>query len=122
MRRSCCRSIEGHDRARRLDAERAGLRWSVPSVDLWRANVDGVFTVPGRPICWAVLSRANSLFVVGEVRPLARVVVPQDAIDKVRLSTKRVQVRLVDRPEAVFEEPAAQFRRKRLSARRSVGG
>jgi len=36
-------------------------------------------------------------------QPYARVVVPQDAVDKVRLDTDRVRVRLVDHPEVVAE-------------------
>src|SRR5439155_14560550 len=42
-------------------------------------------------------------YVIGEAPPLARVVVVQDAIDKVRLATDRVEVRLAERPEVVLQ-------------------
>jgi len=42
-------------------------------------------------------------YVVGNATPLARVVVPQEAVDRVRLTTDRIQVRPVDQPRLVLE-------------------
>src|SRR5262249_55511052 len=42
-------------------------------------------------------------YVVGKTNALARVVVPQEAVDKVRLATDRVRVRPVDRPQMALE-------------------
>ena len=42
-------------------------------------------------------------YVVGKANALARVVVPQEAVDKVRLATDRVRVRPVDHPQLVLE-------------------
>jgi putative peptide zinc metalloprotease protein len=69
-----------------------------------RAKADGVFVaqqavdMPGR------YYRKGDLlgYVLGEAQPLARVVVLQQAIDKVRLATDRVRVRRVDQPRHVW--------------------
>ena len=42
-------------------------------------------------------------YVVGKTNALARVVVPQEAVDKVRLATDRVRVRPVDQPQLALE-------------------
>ena len=49
-------------------------------------------------------SRKGNLlgYVIGTEQPVARVVISQEAADKVRLATDRVWVRLVDQPESVL--------------------
>ena len=70
-----------------------------------RAKTDGVFVaqqmgdMPGR------YYRKGDLlgYVIGKAQPLARVVVSQEAVDKVRLATDRVRVRRVDQPQRAWE-------------------
>jgi putative peptide zinc metalloprotease protein len=70
-----------------------------------RANSDGVFIAPQMADMPGRHYRKGQLlgYVIGKVQPVVRVVVPQDAIERVRLATDRVRVRLVDQPEAVLE-------------------
>jgi putative peptide zinc metalloprotease protein len=69
-----------------------------------RARVNGVFVLPQMVDVPGRYYKKGELlgYVIGEAPPLARVVVAQDAIDKVRLATDRVEVRLAERPEAVL--------------------
>ncbi|MGH8736377.1 MAG: hypothetical protein ACREVC_03340 [Burkholderiales bacterium] len=65
-----------------------------------RAHSDGVFVVPEAADMPGRYYRKGELlgYVIGREQPLARVVVPQEAVDMVRLATGRIRVRLVDRP------------------------
>ncbi len=91
----------------RLDAERAGLAVirARASELVVRAGVDGIFAVPQAADMPGRYFRKGELlgYVVGHVEPLARVVVPQDVIDRVRLSTDHVRVRLIDQPGVVLK-------------------
>jgi putative peptide zinc metalloprotease protein len=66
-----------------------------------RARAAGVFVVPQMADMPGRYFREGDLFgyVIGDAEKLARVVVPQDAIDRVRIATDRVLVRRADRPE-----------------------
>jgi putative peptide zinc metalloprotease protein len=71
-----------------------------------RARTDGVFVAPQPADLPGRYFRKGELigYVVGKDQaPLVRVVVPQDAIDAVRLATDRVRVRLAGRPEVPAE-------------------
>jgi putative peptide zinc metalloprotease protein len=70
-----------------------------------RAHTDGVFVAPEMVDMPERYYRKGELmgYVLGKARPLARVVVPQEAVDKVRLATDRVQVRLSESPLPVLE-------------------
>ncbi|HEX2136570.1 MAG TPA: peptidase M50 [Microvirga sp.] len=70
-----------------------------------RAKTDGVFVgqqtgdMPGR-----YYHKGDPLgYVIGEASPIARVVVAQEAVDKVRLATERIRVRRVDQTRHVWE-------------------
>jgi putative peptide zinc metalloprotease protein len=69
-----------------------------------RSRIEGVFTVSQMGDMPERYFRKGDLigYILGEARPLARVVVTQDAIDFVRLATERVRVRRVDDPHAVL--------------------
>lgn len=86
----------------KLDSERAALAVARErAADLIvRAQSNGVFVAPDAtdmPGRYYVKGERLG-YVIGKVRPLARVVVPQDAVDMVRLATDGIRVRLVDRP------------------------
>jgi len=71
-----------------------------------RARADGMFVVPQAADLPGRYFRKGALvgYVVGEQEtPLVRVVVPQDAVDPVRVATDRILVRLVSRPDVVAE-------------------
>jgi len=65
-----------------------------------RARSDGVFLAPQMVDMPGRYYRRGELlgYVVGRTTPLARVVVPQEAVERVRLTTDRIQVRPVDQP------------------------
>jgi putative peptide zinc metalloprotease protein len=65
-----------------------------------RAAQDGVFVVPQSADMPGHFYRKGEQmgYVVGNVQPIVRVVVPQDGVDPVRSSTEAVHIRLVDRP------------------------
>ncbi|HVB47962.1 MAG TPA: hypothetical protein VNF69_06185 [Burkholderiales bacterium] len=91
----------------RLDAGRAALAVARERAEalIVRAQRNGVFVVPQAADIPGRYYRKGELlgYVIGRVRPLARVVVPQDAVDMVRLGTDRVRVRLSDRPGVSFD-------------------
>ncbi len=91
----------------KLEGERATLRLvQARAADLLvHANTDGVFVSPQMEDMPGRFFKKGELlgYVIGEVRPIVRVVIPQDANDKVRLATDRVTVRLVDHPETVLQ-------------------
>ena len=70
-----------------------------------RARSDGVFIAPQVVDMPGHYHRRGELlgYVVGRTTPLARVVVPQEAVDRVRLTTDRIEVRPVDRPRLILE-------------------
>jgi putative peptide zinc metalloprotease protein len=70
-----------------------------------RPRSDGVFIAPQVVDLPGHYHRRGELlgYVVGRTTPLARVVVPQEAVDRVRLTTDRIEVRAVDRPRLVLE-------------------
>ena len=70
-----------------------------------RAHAEGVFVVPQAVDLPGRYYRKGELlgYVIGKVEPLARVVVPQDAVDLVRLATDRIRLRAVDRPDVIAE-------------------
>lgn len=67
------------------------------------ARTDGTFIVPQMLDLLGRYYHQGDLmaYVIGSAPPLARVIVPQDAIDRVRVGTDRVRVRLVDQPGTV---------------------
>jgi putative peptide zinc metalloprotease protein len=69
------------------------------------ARTDGTFVVPQRfDLTGRYYHQGDLLgYVVGSSQPLARVVVPQDAIDRVRVGTDRIRVRLVDKPGKIVD-------------------
>jgi putative peptide zinc metalloprotease protein len=66
-----------------------------------RARIDGRLIVPQiADLPGHYVHKGDLLaYVVGATPPLVRVVVPQDAIDRVRIAADTVQVRLADRPD-----------------------
>lgn len=70
-----------------------------------RARSDGVFIAPQMVDMPGRYYRRGELlgYVVGKTAPLARVVVPQEAVDRVRLTTDRIEVRAVDQPHLTLE-------------------
>jgi putative peptide zinc metalloprotease protein len=101
------------DRARaqivrdKLDAARAVLARAEERAGdtIVRVRADGVFYVPQAVDLPGRYFRKGELigYVIREEPVLVRVVVPQDAVDPVRLGTDRVLVRIVDRPDLVAE-------------------
>lgn len=93
-----------HDR---LDAEQASLALVSERAGelVVHANVTGVFVVPRMVDMPGRYFKKGELlgYVIGQAQPLARVVVTQAAIDRVRLGTDRVEVRLAERPAHVFD-------------------
>lgn len=91
----------------KLEQERAHLELlRSQSGDLTaRANTDGIFVVPQQGDLPGRYYRKGDLlgYVLGEAHPIVRVVVPQDAIDRVRLDVKNVHVRMVDQLDLTFE-------------------
>ena len=91
----------------RLDAERARLARSQERTDalVTRANTDGVFVVSQMGDMLGRYYRKGDLlgYVMGKTAPLARVVVPQDAVDNVRRYTDRIRLRMVNRPTVVMK-------------------
>ncbi len=69
-----------------------------------RARADGEFVVPqGADLPGRYVRKGDVLgYVVERAAPLVRVVVPQEAVDRVRASAGRVRVRVVDRPAEVL--------------------
>ncbi len=69
------------------------------------AKTEGILVVPQMVDMPGRYYRRGELlgYVVGKTNALARVVVPQEAVDKVRGATERVRVRPVDRPQLAFE-------------------
>jgi putative peptide zinc metalloprotease protein len=70
-----------------------------------RASTGGVFIAPDMVDMPERYYRKGELmgYVLGKARPLARVVVPQEAVDKVRLATEHVRVRLSEGSLPVLE-------------------
>jgi len=70
-----------------------------------RAKTNGVFVAQQMDDMVGRYYRKGDLlgYVIGKAQPLARVVVSQEAIDKVRLATDRVRVRRVDQPQRAWE-------------------
>jgi putative peptide zinc metalloprotease protein len=69
-----------------------------------RAAQDGVFVVPQTADMPGRFFRKGEQmgYVVGDVQPIVRVVVPQDMVDHVRSVTETVRIRLVDRPASEY--------------------
>lgn len=90
-----------------LEAERSALAVvSQKAAELLvKAPSDGVFVVPEGPDLVGRYYRKGALlgYVIGDVEPLARVVVPQEAADLVRQATVDVGVRLVNHPDWVAQ-------------------
>jgi putative peptide zinc metalloprotease protein len=102
------------DRARaklvrdKLESARAELALAEERVgdSIVRARAGGVFVVPqSADLPGRYFHKGELLgYVIGrDDAPLVRVVVPQDAINAVRIGTDRVRVRLAGRPEVVTE-------------------
>jgi len=91
----------------KLESERAALALASEKASdlIVHARSDGVFIAPQALDMPGRYYRKGELlgYVIGKEQPLARVVVPQEAVDMVRLATDRVRVRLVDRPEVIAE-------------------
>jgi putative peptide zinc metalloprotease protein len=70
-----------------------------------RARTDGIFIVPQSADMPGRFYRKGELlgYVIGQAPPIARVVIPQDRIDHIRMSTDRIEVRLVDHPGKTFD-------------------
>ena len=91
----------------RLAAERASLALAQErAADLVvRARTPGVFLAPDSvDMPGRYYKKGEPLgYVLGKARPLARVVVPQEAVDKVRLATDGIEVRLSENPLSVLQ-------------------
>jgi putative peptide zinc metalloprotease protein len=76
-----------------------------------RADTDGIFMSPDAPDMPGRYYKKGELlgYVVDKSPPLARVVVPQDSVDVVRLATHGVRVRLVYRPDLVAEGKVVRY-------------
>jgi putative peptide zinc metalloprotease protein len=89
-----------------LVAERANLASIQQRVrDLTvRAQTGGVFVVPQMGDQEGRFLREGELlgYVVGSAPPIVRVVVPQDAIDRVRVAANQVKVKLVGQPATTW--------------------
>lgn len=90
-----------------LDSEQANLALVRERGDelVVRAKTDGIFIAPQTEDMPGRFYHKGDLigYVIGEVKPIARVVVPQEAVDRVRRDTSRVGVRLVDHPQIALE-------------------
>ena len=101
------------DRARaqivrdKLDGARAALARAEERAGdaIVRVRADGVFYVPQAGDLPGRFYRKGELlgYVIGEAPALVRVVVPQDAVDPVRVATDRILVRLAARPGVVLD-------------------
>lgn len=84
----------------KLDSAEASLAAAGERTDelLVQARTEGVFVVPEMADIQGRYFRKGDLvgYVMGKASPLARVVVPQDAVDQVRLAPNGVEVRLAD--------------------------
>lgn len=91
----------------KLDVEQQNLALARERVSdlVARARSDGVFVVPQMDDMPGRYFRRGELlgYVVGDATPVARVVVPQEAVDRVRLTTDRIEVRPVDQPSRILE-------------------
>jgi putative peptide zinc metalloprotease protein len=91
----------------KLESEQANLALARErAADLVaRAKTDGIFLVPQMVDMPGRYYRRGELlgYVVGKANALARVVVPQEAVDKVRLATDYVRVRPVDQPQLILK-------------------
>jgi putative peptide zinc metalloprotease protein len=91
----------------KLNAERASLTLARErNADLIvRAHTDGVFVAPESVDMPGRYYKKGELlgYVLGKARPLVRVVVPQESVDKVRLATDQVEVRLSESPMSALE-------------------
>jgi len=92
--------------AEKLGSERANLALIRSRVSdlLVRANDDGVLVLPQMADMKGRFFRKGEQmgYVLGDVRPVVRVVVPQNAVDKVRSATDNVSIRVADRPSVVI--------------------
>jgi putative peptide zinc metalloprotease protein len=90
----------------KLDGERANLAVARERMAelVVHARTDGIFVVPQRADMPGRYYKKGDLlgYVIGRAHPLARVVVPQEAIDEVRLGTDDVRVRLSENPETAL--------------------
>lgn len=97
----------------RLETEKAALRRAEERAAalIVRAGSDGIFTVPEAADMPGRYYKKGELlgYVVDKSPPLARVVVPQEDVDLVRLATRDVEVRLVYRPDAVAEGKLVRY-------------
>lgn len=99
------------DRARagiareQLESERSTLALLRTRAEglLARAGSDGIFVSPKAADMPGRYYRKGELlgYVIDKTPPVGRVVVPQEAVDQVRLATDRVSVRFAHRPDAV---------------------
>jgi putative peptide zinc metalloprotease protein len=99
--------VQAEVASQKLEQERAHLAelQSLSADLIARANADGIFMVPQQGDLPGRFFRKGDLlgYVLGTARPIVRVVVPQDAIDKVRLDLDDVHVRLVDEPGMTYQ-------------------
>lgn len=90
---------------KQLEAERANLAsLTQRGADLTvRARAEGIFTVTERSDMVGRFYHKGDLlgWVLGQTAPIVRVVVPQDAVNRVRLGADRVSVRLLDHSNRV---------------------
>jgi len=91
----------------KLDNERANLAVARERMAelVVHARTDGIFVVPQTADMPGRYYKKGDLlgYVIGRAHPLARVVVPQEAIDEVRLGTDDVRVRLSENPETALQ-------------------
>ena len=97
--------IRGQLAREKLDHERnnlATIEGKIAELTV-HAKTNGTFIVPqSLDVPGRYYRKGDMLgYVVGETSPLVRVVVPQDAIDRVRLATARIRLRLVERLDRV---------------------
>jgi putative peptide zinc metalloprotease protein len=91
----------------KLEQEKANLallRERISELTL-RAKTDGVFIAPQHVDMLERYYRRGDLvsYVIGDETPLVRVIVPQDAVSRVREATHRVRVRLTDHPGTTLD-------------------
>jgi putative peptide zinc metalloprotease protein len=91
----------------KLESERASLARMRERADelIVQAKTDGIFIAPQTFDMPGRYYRKGEIlgYVIGKIEPVARVVVAQEEVDRVRLATERVRVRVVDQPHSTLE-------------------
>lgn len=90
----------------KLREERARLKLAQERTQalIVRANADGTFLAPQIDDLIGRYFKQGELlaYVIGPAPVIARVVIPQDAIERVSAATDRIRARVIDRPDSVY--------------------